>query len=265
MDDIFKDSPDDDRMSGGASASIKGKRARQASPAGVDAERGAGFGAGAAGSLGAGPGAGAASGASTDLLIHRGIENAMVKQMSKLLVAEAQLSLSNAKVVRDIKGLLNTSTIILAASPAVAAIRAAAAAYEKATFKKPGHGQGSPDMWCCRAMLLCMVKLLPPGDQLNALQSQLTTLQNPFSYKDVVGVCRCRECFKEDIGHRLDLCTGPLGKPIENIICKFFATDKACEIKVGVAPRSGVERTVAAEMGKFQDIFQKYNNKESKS
>jgi hypothetical protein len=183
---------------------------------------------------------------------------ALVDALAKLSTAEARLALQSAKGLREVQGITNWNVIIPSDHQLVSTMAAATAAYNKRTFKNSGHGLGAEHMWCWRALVLFFAEAMPTADEQKLFRDHLAAhgdLADPSRFFGLVSVCRCRECFTEGTGHRLELALGDKARHLIPPIEKFVLAIPNTRPCPGIAPRSGAERACQRELDRVQDLL----------
>ncbi len=173
------------------------------------------------------------------------------KDMRELVMASSLLSLGNAIGTRENKAALGHTILMKAESDIPKVLKGANKKYESVTENKKGHGQGPPDYFRYRALVLTLAKKAKDfGDEdgERAFTEHANGLKTALDYSLCVGTCTMLKAHDEGL-MKLELTLrAPFGEFYEKLIRFISMHAELGDVRFGRAPMNKHERTMRAIM-----------------
>jgi len=172
------------------------------------------------------------------------------------MVTNTKLTLQTSRRARELSDAVETTILVKDDDELITAMATTTKKYDTMTYTKPGYGHGTQAQWAFGTLLAFMIKQIPDAKAAE-LQGSLEQLKHPSDFLGVVHSCRIVECYDKEQGHEFTIGTGPTGQSAFKIFMEYFESRENYHVKVGVAPKSSLERQAASELSKLQGLMKK--------
>ena len=183
-----------------------------------------------------------------------------VRALAELELAAARLSLQNDLSIRNHAAALEFVVLLKRDHPFIKNIRSARVKFEEECGGKKGHGRGTPDMWCFKALCLTMKSLLTEPTEVAVVDSILSQVSSPLAYAEYVCALHDKDLSDdhEYKGYaRMVIEFGPASGPLHHVLTKYIMTLPGAEIRPGRAARGPLARATQKHLDAVSKLMKK--------